>query len=566
MAIGGCLLATLPAAAQTPENLNQELILVRPYEPSVTDAQKITVLPNLRDTASVKPTFNYTIQSKRINTHPVITPINAAKLQALPQQKLYRGYLKAGIGTTLHPMLDVALNSLRNDKYMGGVMAHYDGMFDDVKLANDKKVYAGYTDVGGKLFGQRFFRNSYLYADASGGRKTIHNYGYKPDVDTLIAKERNKQSYNFADGRIGVKSSQFNTTQLNFDVLAAYRYTGNKTDMPTLGGGSLWDFASPLAERKFREHDIALNAELDNNMFGGNLDFQYYKRSAAFDSLQNNFSMQFNPWFVLDNDSLRLEVGMRVAVYKEGKNGILQYKVYPKVEFQFTLFKDVFIPIVGLDGELKTCTYLDLIEENPFVRPGTMATAANTKFNIYAGLKGSITSKLSYYLKANFQNSDNEHFFVNDTTYSKTAQNFFTVVTDNISLFRVGGELYYNPNERLELRLKATYNRYEMLDEKFAWHRPAWETEFSAKYEYRRLLLGFDMYTVGKRYAKSFDPAVEYYTLKSAFDCNISAEYRLAKWFSVFAKLNNILGQNYESWNFYPSRRFNMMAGITLSL
>ncbi|MDR0815460.1 MAG: hypothetical protein LBN37_06895 [Bacteroidales bacterium] len=557
--ITGVLILTATAAlhAQEPDNLNKELILVRPYEPSVVDAQKISPLPDLNDTARVKPTFKYTIKSRRIDTHPDITPITPAKLQPLPLNKLYHGYVKAGVGTGLHPMLDVALNTLRNDKYAAGALVKYDGMFGKVKLENDKSVYAGYSDAGAKVFGQKFYRSSYLYGDAGIGNKIVHNYGYQPDIDTLMVKDDIRKSYTFADARIGLRSSHFRTSELNYNVQGSYGYTGNKTD----SHGDLLPFPNT---RKFKEHDVNVNAQLDNNMFGGNIDFEYYARSEAFDSLRNNFALSANPWFLMDNDSIRLEVGMRISIYKEGE-GVLQYKIYPKVEFQFTLLKDVFIPFLGIDGSLKTNTYRSIIEENPFITPGLANPVTNTKLNIYGGLKGAITSKLSYYLKASFTTSDKELFFVNDTAYSK-AQNYFTVITDDLNKLNIGGEIFYNPNERLELRVKADYNRYELSTQKYAWHCPAWVGEFSAKYKYRKLLFNFDAFAIGQRYAKAFEPNVNYYKLKGVLDFNLGVEYQYLKRMSFFVKFNNFTGNHFNRWNFYPSQRFNVMGGLTFSL
>ncbi|MDR0713279.1 MAG: hypothetical protein LBF89_03340 [Bacteroidales bacterium] len=551
--------------AQDPNSLNKELILVRPYEPSVTNAQKINILPDLRDTVRIKPTFKYSIRSKRIDTHPDVTPIAAAKLQPLPQSKLYHSYVKLGIGTKFHPLAEASINTLRNDKLAAGALLKLDGMFDNVKLDNDQTVYAGASDAKAKLFVQKFYRSSYLYGDAALTGKTVHNYGYNTDVynrqagrDTLMAKDDIRKHYTFADASVGIHSSHFLTNRLNYNVQATYEYAGNKTD----SHGDIVPIQPVI--RKYKENNVGLKAQLDNNMFGGNIDLRYYAGNAAFDSLRNTFAMGVNPWFILDNDSIRLEVGMRVALYKEN-DGLLQYKVYPKVEFQFTLFKDVFIPFLGIDGALKTNTFRELIEENPFITPGLSVPLTNTKLNIYGGLKGSITSKLSYYLKASYTTSDNEHFFVNDTVWSK-AQNHFTAVIDDLSTFSIGAEIYYNPNERLELRLKAKYNRYETLAEKFAWHLPEWETEFSAKYQYRKFLFFLDMLGIGKRYAKSFDPNIEYYTLKHALDFNFGVEFQYIKQLSFFLKLNNFTETNYYRWNFYPSQRFNLLGGITFSL
>jgi hypothetical protein len=317
---------------------------------------------------------------------------------------------------------------------------------------------------------------------------------------------------------------------------------------------------------RYNEHAFNFNAQLDNNMFGGNVNFDLYNRSNAFDSLRNNFAMDINPWFTLDNDSVRLQVGMRVAAYKEG-DGNMQYRIYPKMEFQFTLLKDIFIPFVGIDGYLRPNTYRSIVTENPYITPGLSVPITSTKLQIYAGLKGTLTSKLSYYLRADFYTSDDEFFFVNDTSYSRV-QNYFTVVTDDLNTFSLKGELYFNPIESIDLGLKAGFFNYQPTKESHAWHKPEYTLEFLAKYNLRnKLILNFDVMSIGKRYAKKFyDPENDFYTLKGVTSFHLGIEYRYTRSLSFFLKLNNLSGATYERWNFYPSQRFNLMGGFTYSL
>ena len=576
------------------DDLNRQLILVRPYEPSVTDAQKISTLPNLRDSFNIKPAFEYSIQSKRIDTRFDVTPIAPARMQPLPQTKLYHAYIKLGAGTLPNTLAELALNTVRNKDYAAGALFKYDAARGKVKLDNDERVFAGYSDVSGKIFGQKFFHGATLYGELGASGQTAYNYGYDTNtlddagerLDTVFNKGDIRKNYFFADANIGIRSSHFKTEQLNYDVKLGYKYAHNHLDDIYLPHYKSPDFTNnPNGYAKFNENAINLKAQLDNNMFGGNFNFDLYTRSAAFDSLRNNFAVELNPWFMLDNDSIRLQVGMRVAAYREG-DGNMQYGIFPKMEFQFTLLKDIFIPFVGIDGYLRPNTYRDIVRENPFITPGLSVPISKTKLQIYAGLKGTITNKLSYYFRADFSTSEKEHFFVNDTSYSRM-QNYFTVVTDEMNTFSIKGELYFNPIESLDFGVKANWYKYQPSNERFAWHKPEHTVEFLAKYNLRnKIIVSIDVMSIGKRYARAFyypnpaldpqpepdEPDVEpeqfnnFYTLKSVVDFRLGLEYRYTKSLSFFVKLNNLSGAKYARWNFYPSQRFNAMAGFTYSL
>ena len=562
------------------QSLNQSLVLIRPYEPSVSDAQKITTLPSLRDSLVIKPTFDYTIESKRIDTRFDVTPITPAKLQPLPQMRLYHGYIKVGAGTLPNGLAEVAVNTLRNKEYSAGALFRLDRADGNVKLKNDEKVFAGYNDINAKLFGQKFFRNnSILYGDMGVSGQTTYNYGYDTDavddsgnkIIPYLSEGDIRKRYVFADAKVGIRSSHFKTENWNYDVQLGYEMANNK-----LESGYIHDVDPNVIDKngfvKFTENAVNVKAQLDNNMFGGNVKFDYFNRSKAFGDSCNSYVFDFNPWFLLDNDSVRLKVGMRASAYSQGDG--MKLRLFPKIEFQFTLLKDIFIPFIGMDGYLNTNSYRNLITENPFVTPGLLAPISETTLQIYAGLKGTITSKLSYYLRADyFLNSEkenlHEYVFVNDTVYSRV-QNHFTIVTDKIDFFRFKGELYFNPLESVDLGVKANIYKYKP---KHAWHRPNYTLDFIAKYVLRdnnnrsKIILNFDVMCIGERYAKVFfDPDKDYRTLKPVAAINLGAEYRYTKSFSFFLKLNNLTGAQYERWNYYPSRRFNAMVGFTYSL
>jgi hypothetical protein len=509
-----------------------------------------------------------------------VTPITPAKLQPLQQPKLYRGYIKIGGGTIPNALVEVAVNTVQNKDYAAGVLFKLDRADGKVKLEDlDDKVFAGYNDISGKVFGEKFFRSSTLYGDLGVSEQTAYNYGYNTSgsyPDPSFSKGDIRKRYYFGDANIGIRSPHFKTEQLNYNVKLGYKYTHNNFDDSQLPTNI---FHEPKGTVTYSENALNLKAQLDNNTFGGNVNLDFYNRSNTFDSLRNNFALELNPWFMLDNDSVRLKAGIGVTIYQEGDES-MKFGFFPKIEFQFTLLKDIFIPFVGLDGYMRHNTYRNIVTENPFITPGLTVPMSKTKFQIYAGLKGTVISKLSYYLRADFSMSENEHFFVNDA--HSYVMNYFTVVTDDMNTFSLKGELYFNPTENVDLGLKANYFNYTPSWEEYAWHKPNFTLDFSAKYILRdqnqrpKLIVNLDVAAIGERYAKKYiffninDPVTPvtdyYYTLDPAIVLNLGAEYRYTRNFSFFLKLNNLSGTQYERWNFHPSYGFNAMVGFTYSL
>ncbi len=98
----------------------KEVFVVKPYEPVLSDAVKINFLPSVSDTLHVAPVFSYGILSQRIPTEYEVVPITAAKMVAESVPRLYKSYLKLGIGNYLTPLAELNISSLRSSKFVGG--------------------------------------------------------------------------------------------------------------------------------------------------------------------------------------------------------------------------------------------------------------------------------------------------------------------------------------------------------------------------------------------------------------------------------------------------------------
>ncbi|MEI6143490.1 MAG: hypothetical protein WCP85_29710, partial [Mariniphaga sp.] len=58
--------------------LNQEVEVVKAYRPSISNANKVNILPVIDDTTRFVPEFKYSIESKPVKTGFTATPIDAA--------------------------------------------------------------------------------------------------------------------------------------------------------------------------------------------------------------------------------------------------------------------------------------------------------------------------------------------------------------------------------------------------------------------------------------------------------------------------------------------------------
>ncbi len=540
------LLTYTEAFSQTP--IKKEVEVVKPYEPVVSDANKINILPKINDTVTIKPTVQYSIVPTMINTEYQVNPINAAKMLSMPLPKLYNSYLKLGFGNYTTPLAEVYINSLRSKKYSAGFFFRHQSSAGKVTLDNNAKVNAGYSGTSGELFGKKFFKSSYLYGSGAVSENSVFRYGYNPKLDTVLEKGDIRQNFLLVKLNTGLRSTHSDSSKLSYNVNFGYNFFQDRT--------------------KHNENNVDINGQFskryENKMLGLNASYDLLKPNALLDSTKNSNSLfMLNPWVGLSSPDYRLKLGLNICF--ENQDNAFSLRLYPDAEFQFIAVKDVIIPFLGLTGAVKNHSYRDIANENPFIRPDLKVRNSNLKLNFYGGLKGNLGPKASYVLKFDYSSLDNQYFFVNDT--SSVLRNQFTVAYTSVDIFTEHIELNYDVSEHLSLGLKTNFYQYTLVTEQQAWHRPSYDMALSAKYNLRnKILVDFDILGLGKRYAKEYNPQPMTKELPSVLDFNLGIEYRYTKILSVWLRFNNFTAAKYYAWDQYPSQRFNLMAGFTYSL
>jgi len=544
-------LMNLEAFTQTP--IKKEVEVVKPYEPVVSDANKINILPKINDTVTIKPTVQYSIVPTMINTEYQVNPINAAKMLGMPLTNLYHSYVKLGFGNYTTPLAEVYVNSLRSKKYSAGLFFRHQSSSGKVTLDNDTKVDAGYSGTSGELFGKKFFKSSYLYGDATLSGNSVFRYGYNPKIDTILQKGDIRQNFLLSKLNAGLRSTHSDSSKLSYHVNFGYNFFKDRVN--------------------HNENNVNVNGQFskryETKMLGLNASYDLLKPNALLDSTKNSNSLlMLNPWVGLSTPEYKLKLGLNICF--ENQNGSFGLKIYPDAEFQFIAVKDVIIPFLGLTGGVKNHSYRDIANENPFIRPNLNVRNSYLKLNFYGGLKGSLGNKASYVVKFDYSSLDNQYFYVNDT--SSVLRNQFTVAYTPVDIFTEHVELNYEVLDHLTLGLKTNFYQYNLITEQHAWHRPSFDMALSVRYNLRnKILVDIDILGLGKRYAKEFNagehnPPLLTKELPSVLDFNLGIEYRYTKILSLWLRLNNFTGSKYYVWDQYPSQRFNLMAGFTYSL
>jgi hypothetical protein len=524
--------------------IQKEVRVIKPYTPTLSEANKISLLPEFNDTLRVNPNFGYVIYPKRFETDFKIDPIKPAKMVGMPIQKLYKSQLTLGAGNYLTPYMELSINQLRAKTTQLGFYFNHLSSSGKLKLENNKKVNAGYNDNLIKLYGKKIYTESVFEADISGAYNSLLYYGYDPDLhkDTTLATKENIQKIYSAGAGIKYYSMYSDSFHLNY-----------KTE---LNYGLVTDYF------KNTEHGIdfavALNKKIGDQVVGGDLRIRYFSRTGSLDSA-NYTLVDVNPWYSKSTNEWKFLLGLNLN-YDQSK---ASPSFYPRATFEFNIVPEVLIPYLGITGYQKVNNYRKILFENPFLAPGTTVSNTNHLLIGYAGLKGRYSNKMSFNLKGSYETIDSMYFFVNDST--NILRNQFVAVYDNVSLLSLSAELSWHQSEKLQFLMKANYFKYQLDMLKYAWHRPSVEVSLSADYNLRnKILVGTDIFFTGKRYAPGVAGNIN--ELKGYLDANLSVEYRYTKVLSFFVRFNNLTASKYQIWNQYPAQRFQFLAGFSYAL
>ncbi len=535
------------AFAQTGGATNQTFTTTSLFEPTIKDAVMLADLPEIKDTVKKISNINYGIQSNPLVSKYEVIPIDAAKMQNEPLAKLYRSLLKVGFGTYTTPYGEIWINSLRTRDVAYGV--HYKHLSSTSHL---KDVgYSGYSDNEAEIFAKKFYKKHTLMGEFNYKRNVTHFYGYDT-TENKLTKDFTLQRYQLFEPIIKVQSHYTDSTKINHAIKFGYY---NLTDNYN------------IAENNIKLNTL-FNTYINKERLFVALDVDYFNHKIPNDTF-NDVIVKLNPYFDAHGKKWKADLGLSAVIDAFSTQGATKFYFYPQLNAQFDVYESIIIPYAGINGNLQKNSLRSLSNENPFIGSTINYRNTNTKFNVFGGLKGNLSSNTSYDAKASYSMVDSMHFFVIDYSDSTTLDNKYKVVYDNTNVFSVGGQVKYQYKEKIHFIAKGNYYNYKTKNLTRAYHRPDFDLTFSTIYNLKsKFIIKADVFVIGNQVALTEVLYNGGYTtqpklLKGIGDINLGVEYRYTKMLSFFAKFNNIANTRYYRWEKYPSQRFNLMIGLT---
>ncbi|PZD78056.1 TonB-dependent receptor [Mesonia sp. K7] len=542
----------------------ERLIIVKPYSPTVSDANKIKQKATINDSLErKKKEVKYNIFSFPVASTFVPDKGRAAGVSTQRPPMSYQNYASLGFGNYSRVEAEFYSNMKLDNNADFNVFFNHNssqGGIEEVML--DDKYYD--TDIE---LGYASQQNGFNWGTQLGFQHQLFNwYGipdyHQPTAEVLGAIEPQHSFMSvFLGGDINVHEGVFDQADFKYRRFFDNFESGENLVLFTP------KFSFPVGENK-------IDAEVSFDFVNG--DFAKAYETMPYTEKYGFLNMGVLPSYQINTEDVSVTFGAQLVYSLDIQNSDNNMYIYPKFTGSYRLAGDYFIVYGGVEGELRQNSYYNFSQENPFVSPTLAVAPTNSEYDIYLGGKGKFTEQLSYNIRANYLSEKNTPLFVHNPYIESIADkeayenfNSFGVVYDDMTTFSFFGELQAQVNNDFSMFVNATFNSYSVDNQEEAWNLPSIKGTLGANYKLMgKWNFGLSMFAIGERhvwldYRSSANTFAVPGKLDGYIDANARIDYQINERLGVFLKGNNLFTEHYRPWLGYPMQSVQVLGGLS---
>ncbi len=562
------LLAALPLTAiyaqnQKDSTLNRTVVVENEYNPHLSGASKINVLPKVDEPSVEKKGVTYATDLRPVTawTYDNMSPISR-EWAANPAK---RGYLRAGYGM------------LNNVDVKAGYIADF-GKRDRLKVNLSLDGWNGTIDNRYlKDWNSRFYRTdigldyshdfSKVRLDVGGSfGSQVFNYmlneGYSPVNKAFDGVASDKQHFTLGDFHIGFSSN---------DPSRSVQYRA-------LATAKVFDIKYPLGTWEDRREDGGKELHFqgigevwkqmgDNSRIGAQVDWNTLAYSGKI--IQDTYTLfGLNPYYSLANENVRLRIGAHLdfnanpSVLDEGDKEESSFHIAPDVKLEYVFAKDYVFYLQATGGkQINDLRRLNTL--SPYWDMSTPLALTYVPLDVSIGLKASPADGVWFNLFGGYRICEED---LSAALSYRDGACYTSFAQGKTKTTYAGAELKYEYKDIFNISLNGTYYNWKtdyQPEWAFLLSKPELELNFLAEYKVLEPLKVNVGYEFAKRPSADVDGGMNR-NLENINNLSVGASYTLLKDFSVYARINNLLNSEYYLASGYPAQPLSVLAGVAV--
>lgn len=568
------------------QTVDQNVTVEREYKPVIQDAGKITSVPQIIEPNVDKSAANYTDFNFPLPVGQNIQTLGAAELEHLRRKNPNGAFVRVGLGNYLNNMVDFALPILKKSDMKLDLNLNHLATFSTeahsttntaLQFNNFYKKVEVYAGVGlgheyFKYYGDQFNRSGNV-SDLT--TLTTGNTAYYNELN-LVRVNRTAQTAKLDDIVNGPDNDVFwrfrayaginslpQSQGLRYKTQLAYNVFNSRNGLIENNIHTKADFNSKRGQNR-----AGINVEMQNMIYKPN------NANPVINAWDSYTVFGLNPYYSIENDSWNLRLGVKSGFsFVHGR----PFNPSPDIFGEWKAVPKWLAFYASISGDYQVNTLDNMFRENRFLYSDLRVKDTYTPFDACFGIKIKPLYNLLLDAFVNYRYIDNQYFFVNkDYAYSLISStslgslndsviytNKFNVIYSSASLLRIGIRANYNIRSLVNIQLKGTYNDWKVNDIAMAWNKPKFESDLSVDLRLNRNLnVTSNVFYESERFAKLGDMSLR---MKPKLDINVGLSYSYLNWFTMFAKINNLINNRYEEFYGYKVQGMNVMVGAAFS-
>jgi hypothetical protein len=530
---------------QTGEVKDQEFVIrkdrVLTLPKQVRKFERIPVLPSPKSSS----TFNYTVQPYFLSLAPeVIKPEVAQKQWPRNQEEMFPGFARIGYGNYSSPIIEGRYNYWEEQDYNIGIKLKHEGFYKGpIDGSNSGE---NFTNI--KADGSLYRDFIQLYGGLEYDRHEFNFYGYDPDnplLELFIPSQNVLNTYKLSAGIQDIDKMDF----LNYDASFFLRGFNDRfmASESEIGVKAISDFWFDEALKTTVNMQLSLTNPKDE--LYTDINRNYFKVNPFVSYIKKGIYVKAGANIIMEND---------VALNKES-----DFYFFPQLDAHYML-SDEFGIYAGFEGDVLRKTYLDFVNENPFLGPSESLLNTVQNYIGKAGIKGTINDELTYEAGISMGKFTNMHFFTNSP--SDTLR-FNIVYDDDTRVMNYSAKIGWQYEGWYRLIGKANYYYYNTSNLEAAFHRPEWELSLNNNFTFsEKWLVQLNANVMGgiQTFVDYGPEESNIKELPAILDLQLKADYQISDRVSAFAVGNNLLNRQNQRFLNYPVRGIQGILGVTV--